>query len=197
MPSASTVTYVAYDQDDEDGSESSMGLGGLVEMPTSEVGEPLDTMKVGGSSEPLDSEVLSVLERCQALLEQRIVSSGVSKQERQLVSTIIRVKRRLRTSTSSRHQPGRHRRFSLSSDSRMMLKQWFDAHSENPYPTPLEKQVLAATACMTVKQVNDWFTNHRKRHWDWQEYQRPESPNDQEGGEKDDFGDIDIALAIT
>ena len=46
-----------------------------------------------------------------------------------------------------------------------MLTRWFNEHVEDPYPTTLEKQVLASNAHMSVKQVNDWFTNHRKRHW--------------------------------
>ena len=29
-----------------------------------------------------------------------------------------------------------------------------------------EKQVLAGHAGLSLKQVNDWFTNYRKRHWE-------------------------------
>ena len=29
-----------------------------------------------------------------------------------------------------------------------------------------EKQQLANDADLTMKQVNDWFTNYRKRHWE-------------------------------
>lgn len=29
-----------------------------------------------------------------------------------------------------------------------------------------EKHKLAEEASLTLKQVNDWFTNYRKRHWE-------------------------------
>ena len=29
-----------------------------------------------------------------------------------------------------------------------------------------EKHELAAESSLTLKQINDWFTNYRKRHWE-------------------------------
>ena len=60
----------------------------------------------------------------------------------------------------------RHRRFALTNDSKRVLKQWFNAHLEHPYPTQREKEALARAANLSVKQINDWFTNYRKRHWE-------------------------------
>ena len=60
----------------------------------------------------------------------------------------------------------RHRRYSLSSDARNVLKAWVDEHIEDPYPSIEEKQVLAQKGNLSIKQVNDWFTNWRKRHWE-------------------------------
>ena len=60
----------------------------------------------------------------------------------------------------------RHRRFSLASASKRVLKAWFDEHLDSPYPTPKEKSLLARSAGLSIKQVNDWFTNYRKRHWE-------------------------------
>ena len=57
-------------------------------------------------------------------------------------------------------------RFSLASASKRVLKAWFDEHLDSPYPTPKEKSLLARSAGLSIKQVNDWFTNYRKRHWE-------------------------------
>lgn len=46
-----------------------------------------------------------------------------------------------------------------------ILKSWFDEHSQDPYPTPAEKEALAFETGMEIKQIDNWFTNHRKRHW--------------------------------
>ena len=58
------------------------------------------------------------------------------------------------------------RRYSLGSEARRVLKGWVDGHLADPYPSVQEKQQLAAHANLSIKQVNDWFTNYRKRHWE-------------------------------
>ena len=62
----------------------------------------------------------------------------------------------------SRH----HRRFSLGAEARRILKRWVNENLEDPYPSMAEKQELATRAHLSLKQVNDWFTNYRKRHWE-------------------------------
>ena len=47
-----------------------------------------------------------------------------------------------------------------------MLKRWVNEHLADPYPSVGEKQELANQAQLSLKQVNDWFTNFRKRHWE-------------------------------
>ena len=44
-----------------------------------------------------------------------------------------------------------------------VLNQWFDEHSDKPYPTKKEKEELAKRSKMTVKQVSTWFNNKRYR----------------------------------
>ena len=44
-----------------------------------------------------------------------------------------------------------------------ILNQWFDEHSDKPYPTKKEKEELAKCCKMTVKQVSTWFNNKRYR----------------------------------
>lgn len=57
------------------------------------------------------------------------------------------------------------RRRNHRQDQTEILRQWFDDHAADPYPTPNEKAVLAKRVGMEVRQVEHWFTNHRKRHW--------------------------------
>ncbi|AYV82866.1 MAG: homeobox protein 4 [Hyperionvirus sp.] len=44
-----------------------------------------------------------------------------------------------------------------------ILEAWFDENSEGPYPTLRQKKELANDTGLTLKQVNTWFTNTRKR----------------------------------
>ncbi|KOO53578.1 knotted1-like homeodomain protein liguleless4a [Chrysochromulina tobinii] len=59
----------------------------------------------------------------------------------------------------------RQRRYSLGIDARRVLKTWVEDHLEDPYPSVQDKQQLGAATQLTMKQINDWFTNYRKRHW--------------------------------
>ena len=45
------------------------------------------------------------------------------------------------------------------------LKAWFDSHDEEPYPDRHDKEKLSRQTGMDIKQIEGWFTNHRKRHW--------------------------------
>lgn len=53
----------------------------------------------------------------------------------------------------------RHRKTST-----LILKQWFAAHMEWPFPDQAEKERLGIETCMSVKQVATWFTNTRRRN---------------------------------
>ena len=46
-----------------------------------------------------------------------------------------------------------------------VLRAWFHAHIDDPYPTSEEKQLLLRATQMTRVQLRNWFTNMRKRHW--------------------------------
>ncbi|KAI5073000.1 hypothetical protein GOP47_0013106 [Adiantum capillus-veneris] len=45
------------------------------------------------------------------------------------------------------------------------LKTWWDIHSKWPYPTEAEKRKLVEETGLEMRQVNNWFINHRKRNW--------------------------------
>lgn len=45
------------------------------------------------------------------------------------------------------------------------LKNWLTEHFQDPYPSHAEKIRLANEAGITLKQVQNWFTNARGRIW--------------------------------
>ena len=45
-----------------------------------------------------------------------------------------------------------------------VLVKWMDEHLSNPYPTKLEKSMLAEKAGMSARQLNDWFNNTRRKN---------------------------------
>ncbi|KAI8055680.1 hypothetical protein BDF22DRAFT_740975 [Syncephalis plumigaleata] len=45
-----------------------------------------------------------------------------------------------------------------------ILRSWLMQHLDNPYPNPDEKVMLRVKTGMTATQLNDWFTNARRRN---------------------------------
>ncbi|KYK59791.1 homeobox and C2H2 transcription factor [Drechmeria coniospora] len=45
-----------------------------------------------------------------------------------------------------------------------VLRDWFSAHLDHPYPSEEEKSYLTAQSALTRTQVINWFTNARRRH---------------------------------
>nr|AAW62518.1 KNOTTED1-like protein [Selaginella kraussiana] len=54
----------------------------------------------------------------------------------------------------------------LPSAATKTLRDWWFQHLEHPYPSEAQKATLAATTKLDPKQINNWFINQRKRHWD-------------------------------
>lgn len=46
-----------------------------------------------------------------------------------------------------------------------ILKQWWNSHSRWPYPTDEEKKEMVKLSGLELRQINNWFINHRKRNW--------------------------------
>ncbi|KAK7283221.1 hypothetical protein RIF29_12601 [Crotalaria pallida] len=53
----------------------------------------------------------------------------------------------------------------LPKDARQKLLNWWELHYKWPYPSESEKIALAESTGLDQKQINNWFINQRKRHW--------------------------------
>jgi hypothetical protein len=58
-----------------------------------------------------------------------------------------------------------NKRVTLLPANRRMLKEWFDTHADNPYPSEDVKREMAASCGIGYTQINTWFINQRTRHW--------------------------------
>lgn len=45
-----------------------------------------------------------------------------------------------------------------------VMKDWLYTHVDNPYPTQSEKDAMAEDTGLTIKQINNWFINARRRY---------------------------------
>ncbi|KAF8944421.1 hypothetical protein BGZ47_004253 [Haplosporangium gracile] len=64
------------------------------------------------------------------------------------------------TTAKGRHQARRKLKTHYTS----VLKNWIDYHTSNPFPTKEEKAELCEKASISERQLNNWFTNYRRRH---------------------------------
>eukprot|EP00041_Stephanoeca_diplocostata_P042136 m.1646911 g.1646911 ORF g.1646911 m.1646911 type:complete len:240 (+) comp73566_c0_seq1:2-721(+) len=76
--------------------------------------------------------------------------------------TILKMTAEAVTKLRSAHVPARRRR-NLRPHATSVLEEWFTKHRTNPYPSEMEKDQLAKRALISVKQVNNWFSNKRNR----------------------------------
>ena len=63
-------------------------------------------------------------------------------------------------STSSKNKKIR-----ISNKSIEILRNWFDKHNEEPYPSAEELILLSFQTGLKKKQVVNWFVNYRGRKW--------------------------------
>lgn len=64
---------------------------------------------------------------------------------------------------SKRKSNGRTGKKNLSSECVATLKEWYDKHTDWPYPATSDKVELAKKTGMQEETVNNWFINARKR----------------------------------
>ena len=113
-------------------------------------------------------DAMRVLQTCQMLLTGP--ECAEDERERVIAEISLLMKRYSRHAEPSRSSISRHRRYSLGAEARRVLKGWVELHIDDPYPSVSEKHELSMAAGLSIKQVNDWFTNFRKRHWEMEMY---------------------------
>ncbi|KAL9108592.1 MAG: hypothetical protein Q9227_006678 [Pyrenula ochraceoflavens] len=69
-------------------------------------------------------------------------------------------------------------RFYLTVKQQGVLRTWLKNHLHDPYPSPLMKSELARQTSLTVRQVEIWFANARKRSQKEQSQIKSSTPND-------------------
>jgi len=72
-------------------------------------------------------------------------------------------KRSLSPSVSPSKNRGARRRSHFLKATTDRLKQWLLDHIDHPYPSEEEKISLSSETGLTIKQINYWFTNSRRR----------------------------------
>jgi len=99
-----------------------------------------------GGDRPSDDRLLSEVASASSSLTRKFKGKGVSK-------TIAK--------TAGSKTP-----FFLSDLAKEQLRTWSQEHLDSPYPSAREKAALAKQANLKNKQVEDYFRNYRRRHWE-------------------------------
>ena len=72
------------------------------------------------------------------------------------------------------HTTRNKRRRNLDPSAVSALRGWFDCHTDNPYPSDVEKDELSRQTGLSVGQISTWFVNARARYpWRQQAPKRP------------------------
>ncbi|KAL2795463.1 hypothetical protein BJX66DRAFT_336811 [Aspergillus keveii] len=66
------------------------------------------------------------------------------------------------SSTTAQKAPKRTPRTRLSASAVKILRTWFEQHRDDPYPTDIDKEILARRSSLTLTQVSNWFNNARR-----------------------------------
>ncbi|KAI3817535.1 hypothetical protein L1987_11330 [Smallanthus sonchifolius] len=70
-----------------------------------------------------------------------------------------------RISSLKREFTKKKKKGKLPKEARRTLLDWWNSHYNWPYPTEGDKISLVETTGLDPKQINNWFINQRKRHW--------------------------------
>lgn len=114
-----------------------------------------------GDGEVKEGDVKEELRRIQVAVE-FFCSDYVHKFEKAITkgSTGNQTSNKEKRTPTSNHKK---RRSKLPKKAVSQLREWLLQHLDKPYPTELEKRMLAAKTGLTFKQTSNWFTNTRKR----------------------------------
>ncbi|XP_076945602.1 homeobox protein knotted-1-like 6 [Bidens hawaiensis] len=108
---------------------------------------------------------LAIDEGCISSSEEEVISGGETAENTQeLKDTLLRKfgGRRIR---SLKQEFTKKKKGKLPKEATTILLEWWNSHYTWPYPTEGDKISLVETTGLDPKQINNWFINQRKRHW--------------------------------
>jgi hypothetical protein len=66
--------------------------------------------------------------------------------------------------SSTTRKRGRPSHVCLPKESINVLKEWLYSHAKYPYPSQADKEAMAQETSLSIKQINNWFINARRRY---------------------------------
>jgi len=66
--------------------------------------------------------------------------------------------------SSSNRKRGRPSHVCLPKEAINVLKEWLYSHAKYPYPSQADKEAMAEDTKLSIKQINNWFINARRRY---------------------------------
>ncbi|GLT83800.1 hypothetical protein SLE2022_020710 [Rubroshorea leprosula] len=86
-------------------------------------------------------------------------------QDSQLKEKLLQKYRGYISNLKHEFSKGNKKKGKLPKESRQILLNWWNVNCQWPYPTESDKAVLTVSTGLDPKQINNWFINQRKRHW--------------------------------
>ncbi|KAF5793578.1 putative transcription factor Homeodomain-TALE-KNOX family [Helianthus annuus] len=98
--------------------------------------------------------------------EEEVISGGETADSTQeLKDKLLRRFGGRRISSLKQEFTKKKKKGKLPKEATRTLLAWWNSHNKWPYPTEADKIALAETTGLDPKQINNWFINQRKRHW--------------------------------
>ncbi|GLT79489.1 hypothetical protein SLA2020_509750 [Shorea laevis] len=120
----------------------------------------------GGASETYTSEeAVAAAASSEEDLSGGELESFQINQDSQLKEKLLQKYRGYISNLKHEFSKSNKKRGRLPKESTQILLNWWNVNYRWPYPTESEKAVLTVSTGLDPKQINNWFINQRKRHW--------------------------------
>ncbi|XP_076911501.1 homeobox protein knotted-1-like 6 [Bidens hawaiensis] len=132
----------------------------------SEVTRPFDEAMVFIGDIESQLRDIAIDEGCISSSEEEVISGGETADNTQeLKDTLLRKFGGRRIRSLKQEFTKKKKKGKLPKEATAILLEWWNSHYTWPYPTEGDKISLAETTGLDPKQINNWFINQRKRHW--------------------------------